>query len=511
MTNSSFGQNADTVYNHLVNCNLLNKNAKKEFVGLINRYENFTNSNTLEALYYIEFKKLTSVYPGFDTYVSFGTKKPKKKEQTKANLTLKHYLDNLVSCQLINNNIHSLFQEKVEHNTFISLLQLLPEIVKHLKHLELMDPEKILLSIEKINPEEVFGSNYSSLINDLKYSKIKTPIDLLSYMKNCVVINAKDFSEKPEEYLEEIHKKTSSVLNKLNFNDFKYDIVLDSELSDEEFKFYDVIASLKSEDKVYKQKSFYELIGGNKDVTNTTIIDQQEYYKIFNKILTDINSEFRLHLLSSYFGEEQVFGIVALTENQAELIRNNGRDYFSLSYENFKKGLTSIEIDNAILKYKEIGLINHLDSAAFLLAKEKISIINPYSLSDILYCFPDVIYFFDTELGNLENPYEEIIIELAKISHFEFNPKNISDNFDIEKNKEVIVEFTLNSQHYKKAFVIESDWIDHRFIEFIMTLPEKHRLNGKYYYLDSDGQGLGFIFLTEEQHNYLKEEKILNF
>mgnify|MGYP006180525139 FL=1 len=125
--------------------------------------------------------------------------------------------------------------------------------------------------------------------------------------------------------------------------------------------------------------------------------------------------------------------------------------------------------------------------------------------------FPDVIYMFDTELDNLENPYAELIREYKKISHNDFNATEISDNFDIEKKKKVELKFKIGNKSYKKTLKIENDWIDTEFFNFIKSVVTEQNLKGQFYELYTGGQEVSVIYLNNEQYNYLRTNKLLIF
>jgi len=129
----------------------------------------------------------------------------------------------------------------------------------------------------------------------------------------------------------------------------------------------------------------------------------------------------------------------------------------------------------------------------------------------VLMAFPDVILMFDTELGNLEDPYAELIREYRKISHNDFNATEVSDNFDIQKNKKVVVKFKIGSKSYSKAFKIEGDWIDPNFFDFVKSVASENKLKGQFYELYTGGQEASIVYLTKEQYDYLRTNTLLVF
>lgn len=101
--------------------------------------------------------------------------------------------------------------------------------------------------------------------------------------------------------------------------------------------------------------------------------------------------------------------------------------------------------------------------------------------------------------------------EYANISHNQFTPVNISDDFDIEKNKKVTLKFSFNGVDYKRVFTINNDWIDTDFFDFIKTVIKENKLNGQFYELYTGGQDASVIFLTPHQYEVLKTNQLLVF
>ncbi|WP_431293971.1 hypothetical protein [Pedobacter sp. P26] len=488
----------------LIENNLINKTQTKEFDAFLKSNEMKSNSGYLYALFQIEYKKLKGKkYSEFSSYLNFSDEKLKPEDQIKTNKDLTVYLSKLKSCSIINEIQFQQFSAKISNNEFSQSLQFLLSITAQAAFQEHMSPEKLKVFANKLKSKEIVSVKYDQLISDIDKRQLQNPIDFLNYCNKAVIINEHDYANEPEKYLEQIHKKTASIFPELAFTDFQFRVVLDSTISDDESKFYDFIVSLKSNGKKYKQKTFFRLYRQTKDQYFGDKIDQQEYYNIFNKILADLQSPYRLHEVKANQGDamkEKVFGIIALSKEQANSLRSDD-DYFSPSYESFKNTLTSKNITNAIGEYKKIGLFSHLTAAQIEKAKETVSEQQNINLNDVLMAFPEVIYRFDTELANLEAPYDELIKEYQKISHQDFNPTEVSDNFDIEKNKEVVLRFKLGAKLYKETFKIENDWIDPKFFDFIKAVVTENKLKGQFYELYTGGQEAGIIYLKKNNTN----------
>ena len=176
-----------------------------------------------------------------------------------------------------------------------------------------------------------------------------------------------------------------------------------------------------------------------------------------------------------------------------------------------KNPLPTNQIEDAIKNWRNIGLLKHLTSEEIELSMNKSIEDSCEDLNEVLLNFPFVIHWFDTELENLKDPYAELLKEFSKISHGSFNPINISDNFSRPINDKVTVKFTLNGRNYSRDFQVQDDWIDASFIDFVKKAGTEIKLVGQFYELYEGGQGANIIFLTPEQYDFLKKNKLLVF
>lgn len=101
--------------------------------------------------------------------------------------------------------------------------------------------------------------------------------------------------------------------------------------------------------------------------------------------------------------------------------------------------------------------------------------------------------------------------ELSLISHGSFKPSNITDNFSKPTDKKSTIKFSFNGKDYSKDLKIEDDWIDPSFFDLIKQAVADNKLNGQFYELYTGGQEASLIFLTTDQYEYLRTNKLLVF
>jgi hypothetical protein len=515
--NITNGQSMDSTIQKLVDIKLINLKQVKDFEEYLKNQDENNNAAYISGLFQAEFKKLTGHgYSPFGTYLNFGDEKPKATEQTKINKEISVYLSKLKSCGLVTDKQFNDQSEKIKNNKYVHVLQLLPDLATQSAYEEWLSPDRIIKYGNKLVTNNVVSEkSFETLKNEVNAGKIKSHYQLIDYCKNALFFDLAKYSNDPSIYLEQIHREVSTLLPELSFTNFKYKIEVDSAESFKDYTSYKVVVSLKANGKTYKQKSFISPNDIGKDGNYLGKIDGQEFYRIFNKILSDNQSPLRLHQIQPNFqyGQPtnyQYFGVIALSKNQLDMFRYSS-SYIQVSYEKFKNTLTSSRIDTAIKAYQQIGLLKHLTSTQVEEAKEKMKEQENRNLNDILACFPNVIHSFDTELSNLEDPYAELIRQYSNISHKEFNPTDISDDFDIEKKKKVSLKFIFKDKNYQKAFKIENDWMDTDFFTFIKSVVTENKLDGTFYELYTGGQEASIIYLTQLQYDFLRANKLLIF
>lgn len=194
-----------------------------------------------------------------------------------------------------------------------------------------------------------------------------------------------------------------------------------------------------------------------------------------------------------------------------ELVEINKSSFLSSFFPSEKKFLRKEQIEDAISGWQRTGILNHLNKEQILVAKAKVFEENRENLNDVIIYFPDVVYWFDTELENLIDPYAEFIRKLSETSHGAFQPTNISDNFSTASKSGVTVRFSLNSKTYSKTFRIQNDWIDPEIFDFIKQAVIENNLSGQFYQLYEGGQGGIIIFLTPKQYQDLKTNELVIF
>jgi hypothetical protein len=512
-TNIANGQTMDSTIQKLIDVKLIEKNHIKDFKELLNRAETYlyygerSGADYIAALLQSEFKKLTGSYPSVPI-ILFDKVKPEADKQEKISQELLNYLTKLKTCGLVTEKQFNEQSEKIKKSSYADTLEFLCDLFNQSRYEEWLRPVRIIRYGEELLSNNVITEqSFEVLKNDANAGKIKSHRQIVDYCKYAWLLDLAKYGDDPAVYLEQIHREIATLLPELNFTNFKYKIEVDSS---EKYVAYKLITSIDANGKTYKQRSF---ISPNRTKENDDYSRKigDAFHQIFNKILTDNQSLLRLHQIRGNFQYEKEanFGVIALAENQTKMFRY-ADSYIQVSYENFENTLTSSRIDTAINAYQQIGLLAHLTQSQIDKGKERVQEQENRNCNDVLECFPNVVYSFETKFFDSEDSYATLIREYARISHDRFNPTNITDDFNIREIKKSTLKFSFNGKDYRKVFKSDSRWMDMSFFDFVKSVVADNKLDGQFYDLYAD-DGIKVIYLTKEQYDYLRTNNRLIF
>lgn len=334
-------------------------------------------------------------------------------------------------------------------------------------------------------------------------------VELLIKSEKVIVVDEKlfDAPEAPNHY-----HPLFDLINGIN-KDINFDLVsLKLETKEDELGDTSevITVTIQQDHKLYTSELYYS--------NNFKIASY--YFKVINRVLTDISSDHRLfdvtifcrdeNCETNYFhGNKPVdpnkFGIISLTKEQAEVIQE--KDLLPICCNEFDL-LKTEKIEQAIEEFKEVGLLDGMTEEEIELRKAEILLERHYSLNGLIYYFDSLVYAFDAETTNFENPYEEITLGLADISKGRFQPTSFIDRYEYNTNSEF--SFELNGSKYEIALQNSADWLDLSFIELINSALEEHHIDGQFYTFNGEGQIVTLIFLSKKQFEEIKRKQLLD-
>lgn len=443
-------------------------------------------------------------------FVSFT--KPSDEALAKIKPGLDEYTRKLYKLGLINEDVRETLLHNIAEGKYIVDYHVTDAAIEEVRMVEMMQPAKLMPIAEALHNAKLVTIKYEQILQDINARKLKAPDHFLLYLDNVVFINDSLFSntDTTRPAFENVYKLTASILPQLTFSGYRFE--LEEDYTHEGWITMDYKVALNISGRVYKYKNYY---GSRNEIEQGATLNTlpYNYFMVFNKALADMQSPYRL-LTVPYgniddAGNSRTFAVLALTQLQIDSLGEAG-SFVSIeayNYEESSKLLTSQQVNDAVNTYSEIGLFKHLTTKTVDSARLEIDMMLVDDINLLLSPFADVIHPIYYEMVNIGEPYKELLQGYAAISHGEFNPTEIKDNFNMKK-KQAAVEFTFKGKLYKYMVKVNSDWLDDGFLNFIDSVVQANHLNGRFYellYLE------GVIYLSPQQHYTIKQHMLLDF
>ncbi|MEA5448536.1 type IV pilin-like G/H family protein [Leptolyngbya sp. CCNP1308] len=411
--------------------------------------------------------------------------------------------------------VYEQLQEELAAGRIRLDITLFEQAETRMEQYEQLQPEAVAPHLRELNALGILSDeNLARLLQDLGTGQIDSKTDFVNYFDRALLINLQDYSSDPNDYFLEIHQAIAQMLAEtdiadIRLEDFRLEVLQESDLYhlNED---HNLIVSARVNGRLYQQGSYYfssprdnSLLGQITEGSSYRRIDIEEAIHLFNKILRDQASPYRVYAVAN---EGARCGILALTEQQFKRYSGMGYSSYGQSHDN---SLTSDRIEEALTLYEQIGLLNHLTPAQIDRGRQRIAqtlITRPYEL---LMAFDNtVVVIEDWESGNVDNPYQEFTREFAAASHGAFAPTDISNEYDWE-SETAGQSFTINGTRYSTELDFQGDWLDPNFFTFIQGVVEETSPESRLYPLYGDYELVGYLFLTEQQRRTLEAEKLV--
>lgn len=184
--------------------------------------------------------------------------------------------------------------------------------------------------------------------------------------------------------------------------------------------------------------------------------------------------------------------------------RSNGADSNVQSENGKQKKLSPDEIRRSVDRLRELGLLEHLSENEFKASMDTLKMFPPSDRQGILWHFPRTVFFEGDEMLKYNRPYEKATRMIADISKGSFQPTDIIDEFDINKDEPFYYGFTANDKSYSMLLENLGNDYDNQYITLIQDAMKDSDSERKLYWFPIDGDML--IFLTPAQHESMKAE-----
>ncbi|MFI5185095.1 MAG: hypothetical protein ACHQF0_00055 [Chitinophagales bacterium] len=358
------------------------------------------------------------------------------------------------------------------------------------------------------------GNNYLRLVSDIRDKKVTEGFDVLHYCDKAIILDVANYKGEPEQYVERLHHDISGLLPELAFTGFRAVVSLDSTASNEFGQSYNTIVSLHANGRVYKEKDL--IIKGTELGIGYSGKIENNFYEVFNKILVDIQSPYRIYIVNRNEVDFTKLGVIALTKQQysereadTTNIPVDVLNYKEDLYYHYDDTLTSQKIEEALTSFRKIGLFNHLTEEQIINSTEIVNEKNILNPTDALVQFPGVLESFSVEFQNDDTPYTELTKKVFTLLHVGFTPTQFHENIATPVNGKATFGFSVKGKLYTTQQLDKKN-----FLSFLNRVLQDSNIKGQFYLLAWGGstvEGTPVIFLTDAQSEYIKANHLIAF
>jgi hypothetical protein len=435
----------------------------------------------------------------------------KKKNQDSINTVLRTLLDKIKKAGLLTDDrVYTHALQGIDTGRYVIEMQMVGALAEMSSRLEQLTPNKLLPLAQDLHKNGiVVDSAFVRLKNDIENGKIESAFQLNGYCKLDKVFDLAKYPDDPDVWLERIHHDIASIVPGLNFTNFSYTAIPDTSFSIPGVKFK---VSLVCNGRIYKHISLpiNNYKKGQAEISPKDIFTT-DFYRIFNKILTDQQSPLRLHsiMFSPGTATDNNFrhlALIALNEEQARaFMKETNLLYMFVSMDNYDPALTTAKIDSTITGCRKIGLFTHLSNAEIDKAIDDANATDLFSINGLLVNFPGVVYPLNPVSMSSQYPYITLLSHFSQITHGAFNPTKISQR---KAKGGVTLQYSYKGKTHYYTFNTANGWLDAKFPMFMKHLNEENNLTGKFYLLQYEDT---VIYLTKQQHDYAAKYNLLSF
>jgi len=431
--------------------------------------------------------------------------------QDSINTSLRLLLNKINRTGLLTGKVYTNTLRAIDSGRYVVELQMIRHLAEMSARLEWLAPDKLLPVAQLLHQNGIVSdSSFLQLEADIKNNKIESSYQLTNYCKLARTFDLTKYFADTSLRLEQFHRDIAAILPDLNFTDFSYTTTQDSDLTHLPTHKFNI--SLTCNGRVYKHSGIVLFYKNKQGQVHYIQVIAESFYPIFNKILADENSPYRLHNITfSHAGNAdntlRYTALIALREEQTDIFwKNPCLSYMLLSMENYDSTLTSVRVDTTIAGWRKAGLFDHLSDTEIEKGTTDAESDELYSINNLLFNFPNVIYSITPPmLMRPTYPYNSLLTHLAIITHGAFNPTQITQR---KIKDSVNLKYLFKGKIHSYTFSIAYGFLDTKFPEFLKTLRVENNLPGSFYELPYEE---AVIYLTKEQYEYLTNNNLLDF
>ncbi|HEV2479934.1 MAG TPA: hypothetical protein VGS79_09715 [Puia sp.] len=370
-------------------------------------------------------------------------------------------------------------------------------------------PEKFDRFLDSIHAVgAISDNNYRALLQKSASGELHRYSELPAYLNFCVTIHLDELPRDSVAFLHALYAATSRVMPGLDYDTIAFRLEKDKEDSEPDFQAWNLVATINRKGELFSYSGFYNAEYKNKSAHEWPMPDG--FHSVFNKVLADLGSPYRLHTFAI---DTNTVGVIGLTESAFKQFSwtYDGAlvSYLRVNYENYAGGFTRRSIQAAIRTYDSLELFKNLSTT------EKDSCINVVNnseirhYSDILKCFKDQVLDIDVKYGIDSGHYARITGWAAQISKGRFRPAKIVDGYSYE-HPQFTYGFTVGNKVYSVGLHQDGKYLDPEFWTLIDSAMKENDPEGAFHYI-YPSDGITEIYLTNAQFAFLQQHRLLEF
>lgn len=363
---------------------------------------------------------------------------------------------------------------------------------------ELLQFSRRLLASEIMTP-----ASYELLQNDIEAEKINAPAQLIRYCQHARLFNLMNYLDHPEAAIEGIFRDISTIFPELAFTDYLQNELVDP-YPNPMFKKMQV--TFHANWKTYKTEVHLLFFEMKPNGTYSYAISQQGFCTVFNEMLKDIRSPWRLHEITSpYLNRSSslyyFLGVIALQKPQTKMF-GAITDILIIQGADYRNALTVDQIDAAISAYRKTDLLKNVGAAEIDAARNKAVLSGIQHFSELLAFFPHVMFLYEHYVGDREvNPYTRLLRGYADITRGEFAPIDIVETASAEEDGPTTLRFRWSDKTREQVLQREHSHVSPDFFTLMNRIGSD--LPGKFHLLYDAQWRSAMIYLHPEQYAFL--------
>jgi hypothetical protein len=434
---------------------------------------------------------------------------------------LQNFNHRLREAGVISDNVFNHLQRQISNKEIHVEWELLRSAVTLMEVSDSLQLAQIKPQLDELKTAGILSEvNYHHLLQDLASESVENSFDLLRYLEHALIFDLRGYSTDPHDYFPKIHRAIAQKLaadgiGKIQLENLTVKLVPDKEQYSDRVTFYKALVSANVNDRQYQQASFYAPIA--EGVRNHDVfigrIEPDTFIHLFNKILRDQKSSYRLYSIEAVDYADGTpgkdysrFAVIALTEQQANYLMP--KQLLDIGWQKHDTALTSDGTEQIMALVQKIGLLSHLTKEQIATGHQQVIqsyVTRPY---EIFAAFGDVLIQFDFESGNIDNPYQALTEKFAAASRGAFNPTQVSNEFDWDR-KAAGISFVVKGKRYSKKLEFNGDWLDPEFFSFIEEVVKETVSDGRFYSLSDGNEFVGYLFLRNNQKQALESQGLI--